>query len=258
MRSRLTLWALLGLSCATPAAAQLASQTALVGTVTDSGGSGGAGRVRSSRSTPARATPTRRRRTRRGITTSSSSAAGTYEITVTLTGFQTFKVTGVEVATNQVVRTNVGDEGRPAERIDHRRRPAPILDTDSATDFGDDRQAGDRRAAAERPQRLESRDHDAGRARGAEQRYRPELQRRRPAGDPEQPVARRHQLLVQPARRDQHAADRRRGDGDSGPDRQHVGRVRLVSRRPHQRGDQERHQQPHGSLFEFFQDDALD
>ena len=38
MRSRLTLWALLGLSCATPAAAQLASQTALVGTVTDSGG----------------------------------------------------------------------------------------------------------------------------------------------------------------------------------------------------------------------------
>ena len=39
MRSRLTLWALLGLSCAAPAAAQLASQTALVGTVTDSSGS---------------------------------------------------------------------------------------------------------------------------------------------------------------------------------------------------------------------------
>ena len=39
MRSRLTLWALLGLSCATPAAAQLASQTALVGTATDSSGS---------------------------------------------------------------------------------------------------------------------------------------------------------------------------------------------------------------------------
>jgi hypothetical protein len=42
MRSRLTLWALLGLSCAAPAAAQLASQTALVGTVTDSTGSAGA------------------------------------------------------------------------------------------------------------------------------------------------------------------------------------------------------------------------
>jgi hypothetical protein len=38
MSSRLTLWALVVLSCATPAAAQLASQTALVGTVTDSGG----------------------------------------------------------------------------------------------------------------------------------------------------------------------------------------------------------------------------
>ena len=37
MSSRLTLWTLLVLSCATPAAAQLASQTALVGTVTDSG-----------------------------------------------------------------------------------------------------------------------------------------------------------------------------------------------------------------------------
>ena len=32
---------------------------------------------------------------------------GTYEITVTLTGFQTSKVSGVEVANNQVVRTNV-------------------------------------------------------------------------------------------------------------------------------------------------------
>ena len=39
MRSRLTLWALLRLSRAMPAAAQLASQTALVGTVTDSSGS---------------------------------------------------------------------------------------------------------------------------------------------------------------------------------------------------------------------------
>ena len=33
-------------------------------------------------------------------------------------------------------------------------------------------------------------------------------------------------------------------DGGSGPDRQHVGRVRVLPRRPHQRRDQERHQQP--------------
>ena len=36
-----------------------------------------------------------------------------------------------------------------------------MLDTDSAVDLGNDRQAGDRRTAAERPQRLEPRDHDA-------------------------------------------------------------------------------------------------
>ena len=31
---------------------------------------------------------------------------GTYDITVTDDGFQTFKATGIEVASNQVVRTN--------------------------------------------------------------------------------------------------------------------------------------------------------
>ena len=59
---------------------------------------------------------------------------GTYEITITLTGFQTFKATGVEVATNQVVRTNAVMKVGAAERIGHRRRrEAPVLDTDRAT-----------------------------------------------------------------------------------------------------------------------------
>ena len=98
--------------------------------------------------------------------------------------------------------------------------------------------------AAERPQRLEPGEHDARCARRSEQRHRPELPRRRPARDSEQPVARRHQLIVQPAGRDEHAPDRRCGDGDSGADRQHLGRVRLLSRRPRQRRHQERHQQP--------------
>ena len=112
----------------------------------------------------------------------------------------------------------------------------------TARRLGDDRQAGDRRAAAQWPQRLESRGHDPGRARGHQQRHRVELPRRRSAGDSEQPVARRHQLLGQPAGLDQHAADCRCGRRDSGPDRQHLGRVRLVSGRRDQRGDQERHQ----------------
>ena len=77
---------------------------------------------------------------------------------------------------------------------------------------------------------------------GLQQRHRPELPRRRPARDSEQPVARRHQLLVEPAGRDQHAPDRGCRDRGAGADRQHVGRIRLLSRRPHQRRDQERHE----------------
>ena len=37
---------------------------------------------------------------------------GKYEITVTLSGFQTVKVTGIEVADNQVVRRRRGAAGR--------------------------------------------------------------------------------------------------------------------------------------------------
>jgi hypothetical protein len=73
MSSRLTLWALVVLSCATPAAAQLASQTALVGTVTDSGGAVVPGAQVVAVNTDTRdtyATTT----TAEGITTSSSSA----------------------------------------------------------------------------------------------------------------------------------------------------------------------------------------
>ena len=71
-------------------------------------------------------------------------------------------------------------------------------------------------------------------------RHRPVLPRRRPARDPEQPDDGRHQRLVQPAGDDQHAADGRRGHRSPGADRQHVGRVRLLPRRPRQR----RHQEP--------------
>ena len=222
--------------------AQLASQTALVGTVTDSGGLVVARRPGRRRQHRHRRTPTRRRPTREGYYHIQFVRPGTYEITITLAGFQTFKTTGVEVATNQVVRTNatlqVGGVTEIGERVGRRsgarHRPRHGL--------GDHRRARDRRAAAERPQRLEPGEHDAGRARRPEQRHRPELPRRRSAGDSEQPVARRHQLLVQSAGDDQHAADRRRRDRGPGPDRQHLGRVRRLPRRPHQRRDQERHQ----------------
>ena len=57
---------------------------------------------------------------------------GTYEITVTLSGFQTSKVNGVEVATNQIARTNVvmrvGQVNESLTVVGS----SPIIDTDSA------------------------------------------------------------------------------------------------------------------------------
>src|SRR5881396_1341699 len=120
-----------GLLVATSASAQLASQTALVGTVTDADGLGvpGAQVVAVNAGT---------RDTYEAATNSDGYyniqfvRTGTYEITVTLSGFQTSKVSGVEVANNQVVRTNVVVKiGQLNESIIVV-AAAPVLDTDSA------------------------------------------------------------------------------------------------------------------------------
>src|SRR6476659_1264158 len=131
MRSRLALWALLALSCATPAAAQLASQTALVGTVTDSGNLVVPGAQVTAVNTGTKDTYE---------TTTNADGyyniqfvrAGTYDITVSLSGFQTFKATGVEVANNQLVRTNaVLRVGGLTESVNVEAK-AQLLTTDSA------------------------------------------------------------------------------------------------------------------------------
>src|SRR6476659_3193817 len=106
MRSRFTLWALLGLSCATPAAAQLASQTALVGTVTDSGGAVVPGAQVVAVNTGTKDTYETTTNAE-GYYNIQFVRTGTYEITVSVTGFQTSKVSGVDVANNQIARTNV-------------------------------------------------------------------------------------------------------------------------------------------------------
>ena len=117
---------------ATNVLAQLASQTALVGTVTDSGGLvlPGAQVVAVNVGT----------RDTYGATTNAEGyyhiqfpRAGKYEISITLSGFQTFKATNVELATNQVVRTNaVMPIGGVAESVNVEAR-AQVLDTDRAT-----------------------------------------------------------------------------------------------------------------------------
>jgi len=120
-----------GFLLATSAFAQLASQTALVGTVTDSGNLVVPGAQVIAINTGTKDT----------YETSTNSdgyyniqfvRAGTYDITVSLSGFQTFKASGVEVANNQVVRTNaVLKVGGLTESVNVEAK-AQVLTTDSA------------------------------------------------------------------------------------------------------------------------------
>lgn len=85
--------------------AQLASQTALVGTVTDSSGGviPGAMVVAVNLGTQDTYEATTNAQGNYNI---QFVRIGRYDLTVTLAGFQTFKATGIEVASNQVVRTD--------------------------------------------------------------------------------------------------------------------------------------------------------
>ncbi len=98
------LWsAVFALSLSTAAFAQLASQTGLVGTVTDSGGGVLPGATVTAVNVGTGATFT-------GVTNDAgvyqfnAVPLGRYEVTVTLQGFQTFKATNLEVGGSQVVR----------------------------------------------------------------------------------------------------------------------------------------------------------
>ena len=230
-----------GLLLATSASAQLASQTALVGTVSDPDGLGvpGAQVVAvniGTRDTYEATTGAEGHYTIQFVRT------GVYDITVTLTGFQTSKVTGVEVANNQVVRTNVVMKvGQLNESITVV-ASSPILDTDSAriSETIGKRAVSDLplngrnvwSLASTTPGVLGGLNSDIGLSfRGAGQR---EIQNSLSLDG----INSSANLLAATSMRP--IADA--VDGDSDSDRQHVGRVWLVSRRPHQRGDQERHE----------------
>ena len=133
MRRRLSLsWGFVVLLLSTPALAQLANQTALVGTVTDSAGLvvPGAQVVAVNLGTQSRYEATT---SADGTYTIPFVAIGRYDITIALSGFQTFTATGVEVATDQVVRTNaVMRVGGVAESVKVE-AAAQVLDTDRAT-----------------------------------------------------------------------------------------------------------------------------
>jgi hypothetical protein len=117
---------------ASSASAQLANQTALVGTVTDSTGSviPGATVVAVNTGTQDKHETTTNAQ---GYYNIQFVTAGTYQITVTIAGFRTFTATGVEVFTNQIARTNaVLQVGELNESITVA-GVSPIIDTDRAT-----------------------------------------------------------------------------------------------------------------------------
>ena len=132
MTWRIALSLVLSLCLSANASAQLASQTALVGTVTDSGGLvvPGAQIV---------AVNTGTKDTYEATTNAEGSyhipfvRPGRYEITISIPSFQAFKVTGVDVATNQVVRTNATLQVGGVTESVNVSAEAQVLDTDRAT-----------------------------------------------------------------------------------------------------------------------------
>src|SRR5438309_791470 len=131
MMRRISVFLMFGLLLAGNASAQLASQTALVGTVTDQDGLVIPGAQVVAVNTGTRDTYE---------TTTNGDGyyniqfvrTGTYEITVALSGFQTSKVNGVEVANNQIARTNVVVRVGQLNESIVVAGSSPIIDTDSA------------------------------------------------------------------------------------------------------------------------------
>jgi hypothetical protein len=132
MVRRISLFLVLGLFPATNALAQLASQTALVGTVTDSGGAVLPGAMVVAVNVGTKDTYEAVTNTE-GYYSIQFVRPGKYDVVVTAPGFQTFKTTGVDVASNQVVRTNaVMQVGGVTESVNVE-ASAQVLDTDRAT-----------------------------------------------------------------------------------------------------------------------------
>ena len=248
----------LSLLVASSAGAQLASQTALVGTVSDSGGLvlPGAQVVAVNLGTKDTYETTTNGE---GYYNIQFVRPGSYEITFTLAGFQTFKTTGVEVATNQVVRTNATLQPGGVTETVNVEAEAQVLNTDSATVA----ETVGERAIRELP--LNGRNvwnlaaTTPGVVSAGNERHRPELPRRRPARDPEQP---RRSTASTPRR-----TCWRRPACARSPTRSPKCRCRPAARRPSTApisaststsSPRAAPTTPHGALAYYYQDDSLD
>ena len=132
MLRRICLSLSLVLSLSTAAYAQLASQTALVGTVTDSGGLVVPGAQVVAVNVGTKDTYETTTNTE-GYYQIQFVRPGKYDITVKIDGFQSFTASGVEVATNQVVRTNATLQVGGVTETVNVEGTAQILNTDRAT-----------------------------------------------------------------------------------------------------------------------------
>ena len=112
--------------------AQLATQTALVGTVTDSSGGviPGATVVAVNIATQDTYEATTNGQ---GYYNLQFVRNGSYEITVTMSGFQTFKATGIEVTTNQIARRDAVLQIGGMNELVTVEKSATVLATDTAT-----------------------------------------------------------------------------------------------------------------------------
>jgi hypothetical protein len=132
MARRVSVTVSLCLLLATSAWAQLASQTALVGTVTDSGGLVIPGALVTAVNTGTKDTYEATTNAE-GYYNIPFIRPGRYDVTISLSGFQTVKASGVDVSSNQVVRTNaVMPVGGVTESVNVS-ADAQVLDTDRAT-----------------------------------------------------------------------------------------------------------------------------
>ena len=132
MTRRISVLLSLCLLLTTHAWAQLASQTALVGTVTDSGGLVVPGAQVVAVNTGTKDTYEATTNTE-GYYHIPFVRPGKYQITITIPSFQTFKTVGVEVATNQVVRTNATLQVGGVSESVNVSAESQIIDTDRAT-----------------------------------------------------------------------------------------------------------------------------
>ena len=205
-----------------------------------------------------------------GEYTAPSLPTGTYTVIAEISGFKTVTMSERRAGRRSARRasTSSSRSARSTESVTRQpgrprwcrpRRPSSARRSRRA----------DRGAAPQRPQLRQPDPHDPRRAarhprRQHRRRRQPGLARlglllgQRPAPARQQLHARRRRQQRDVAADGRHLPERRRARRVQAADQHLLGGVRPVARRRRQPADQVRHQQLHGSVFEFLRNDAFD